>query len=1054
MTQHPGYRGYRVGGIGLGLMGAAIAHLHIAPGFAQITPDGTLGNEPSIVRPDSTIRSLPGVLIQGGAVRGRNLFQSFQEFNVGVGQRVYFANPAGVEAILGRVTGVNASRIFGTLGVDGAANLFLLNPNGILFGPNARLDIAGSFVASTADRLNFGNGLTFSARNPETPPLLTVTLRPNLPYGTTYQADIANAGNLTVGTGQTLSLQGRAVTSSGGLTAPAGTVQVLGDRVSLLNNARIDVSGSGGGGTVLIGGDFQGRGEVPNASQTVVDETVAINADAVGNGDGGRVIVWADGSTRFAGTISARGGETTGNGGFVEVSGKQTLDFNGRVDTTAPQGRGGSLLLDPFDFEVNASNVDSINQSATTVTIAADNNITFSAPISITTFGAGISADAGNNIFVNSDIRTNQGDIILRAANEVRLNTVILDTNISEAPGTVAGAIVLSGGNQVSVSNSSLFSRSNSGRGSFSAIGIVSANGSVQIENSFMSTTNFGTGFAGDTVITARDQVNISNSSIFSQGNLGEIYIGAAEYDGFDFSPRSVEITDSLLQTSNGASSSPSADAGNIIVQALNTITLTNSTLRSRAVSGKQGNAGGIGIGTGNLFVSDSSLDTSTFAQNSSAYNFDDSGSSPSDFGGSFAGAVVLLTREDIVLANSDIFNNLENGASGQAGIVFINARSLSLLDGSQIQTLVRGNQNGAAAEGNAGNILIRVDRTVKVMGRNSEGFASAIFSTVEAGASGNSGRITIEGRDRIQATSVQVREGGTINVRNLGTGKAGNIAIAARGVWLDKNASISAISTSGEGGNIWLDIDALVLGRSSNVSATAGVFGAGGSGGNIAIGRGSLRLAPVTRRDGSQTAASVFDGRTLLIAGKTPQDNNVLAQAYSGTGGNIQINVFRLQNIADRPDLVTRNDISTESFLGNSGTTVVSAVNFFPPFRVDPLPERTEVPEIAQGCDPRVRQESSRFVVSGRGGLPPNATDGLNQDTLIETRAPAPPDKTAENIPASIVPDSIVPGSIVPARGWIRNPDGTLRLTAQVTDPANPIAPAPLWYAPPCHVP
>lgn len=230
--------------------------------------------------------------------------------------------------------------------------------------------------------------------------------------------------------------------------------------------------------------------------------------------------------------------------------------------------------------------------------------------------------------------------------------------------------------------------------------------------------------------------------------------MGAANYDGFNFSPERIEIGSSRLQTSNGATASASADAGNIIVTALDSVAIAdNSTLQSRAESDKQGNAGGIGIGAVTLFIQDSTLDTSTFAQNSSAFNFDDFGDSPSGFGSSFAGAVVLLADQDITLDNSDIFNNLENGASGQAGIIFINARSLSLLRGSQIQTLVRGaDANGAAAEGRAGNILIQVDKTVKVIGRNSQGFASAIFSNVGAKSSGTGGNVLI------QARSLQVR--------------------------------------------------------------------------------------------------------------------------------------------------------------------------------------------------------------------------------------------------------------------------------------------------------
>ena len=102
-----------------------------ARAFSQVTPDNTLRNESSVVNTrDETSDS-----IDGGAVRGQNLFHSFQEFNVDAGRGVYFANPEAVNNIFSRVTGNNVSNILGTLGVDGAANLFLINPNGIVFGP-------------------------------------------------------------------------------------------------------------------------------------------------------------------------------------------------------------------------------------------------------------------------------------------------------------------------------------------------------------------------------------------------------------------------------------------------------------------------------------------------------------------------------------------------------------------------------------------------------------------------------------------------------------------------------------------------------------------------------------------------------------------------------------------------------------------------------------------------------------------------------------------------------------------------------------------------------
>ncbi|NMG19971.1 filamentous hemagglutinin N-terminal domain-containing protein [Brasilonema bromeliae] len=193
---------------------------------AQIVPDKTLGTESSVVTPNVDIKGLPSDRIDGGAIRGANLFHSFQEFGIREGRGAYFSNPAGIENIFSRVTGNNSSNINGKLGVLGNANLFLLNPNGIIFGPNASLDIGGSFVGSTANSLNFGNGQQFSATNPTAPPLLTVTVPLGVQFNQAQPSAIVNSGNLLAGTGQNLTLLGGTVVSTGQLSAPGGQVAV------------------------------------------------------------------------------------------------------------------------------------------------------------------------------------------------------------------------------------------------------------------------------------------------------------------------------------------------------------------------------------------------------------------------------------------------------------------------------------------------------------------------------------------------------------------------------------------------------------------------------------------------------------------------------------------------------------------------------------------------------------------------------------------------------------------------------------------------------------
>src|SRR5258706_1364468 len=147
-----------------------------------------------------------------------------------------------------------------------------------------------------------------------------------------------------------LRASGGTVVNSGTLEASGtasgtkgGTVEVLGERVGLLGHSKIDVSGDAGGGTALIGGDYQGKNpSIPNAQRTVVGADATITADAVNSGNGGKVIVWSDNTTVFRGTITGKGGAQGGNGGFAEVSGKKNLLFDGSVNLRASAGAAGT----------------------------------------------------------------------------------------------------------------------------------------------------------------------------------------------------------------------------------------------------------------------------------------------------------------------------------------------------------------------------------------------------------------------------------------------------------------------------------------------------------------------------------------------------------------------------------------------------------------------------------------------------------------------------------------------------------------------------------------
>ena len=237
-----------------------------------------------------------------------------------------------------------------------------------------------------------------------------------------------------------------------GSDGPGGKVYLLAPRVALIRRALIDVTGDLGGGMALIGGDFQGKNPfIQNASRTYFGPDAVIRADAITAGDGGKVIVWSDDGTQAYGTISARGGALSGNGGFVETSGKTWLDFRATVDTSAPHGAFGTLLLDPYNLTIEAANPD-LNGDSTTgddlasttlffgtfagqnsvitngavntqlglgnVTLQASNDLTVNAPISTGTPGRTLTLQAGAAVNINADITTTTGNIYITANDE------------------------------------------------------------------------------------------------------------------------------------------------------------------------------------------------------------------------------------------------------------------------------------------------------------------------------------------------------------------------------------------------------------------------------------------------------------------------------------------------------------------------------------------------------------------------------------------------------------------------------------------------------------
>jgi len=753
-------RSYLAAGISLFCLAAT------SPAIAQITPDRTL--------PTTVTRSGNLWEITGGAQAGRNLFHSFSEFSVPTGNTAYFNNALSIENIFSRVMGTSASNIDGLIRANGTANLFLLNPNGILFGPNARLDIGGSFTATTANRIIFADGTEFTTKDTQSPSLLTVSVPLGLQYKTKPSGTITNAGRLAVNPQKNITLFGTTVTSTGQLIAPGGTVQILGDRIGLFNNALIDVSAIGGGGTVLIGGDYQGKGTVPNASRTFVGKDVTINADAVDHGNGGRVIVWADESTRFYGNISARGGANSGNGGFVEVSGRKFLDYQGLVDTRAPFGTTGTLLLDPTNIEVVASggetnnladvdeftdpdigtpgdtriNVAAINSATANVILQATQNITFNAPVNIFFPGVGITAQAGNNITVNSPITTLGGAVQL-IANDASSGTPSATGSIFINAGiqSLGGAIALRAGGDISVNNANVLTA-----GLFGNSGDLSIDtGRLLVQNfGTLSTGTFGIGNAGNITIRANEIDLIAPASPIARLTG----ISALANPGSTGNAGTITIVTGRLTARNGAQlsagTSGSGRAGTINVRASD-IELTGvlsangfpSGLLADSNTGSTGNAGTINIQTGNLITRDGG---GVFVSTESAGN----------------GGALNINASSIELSGngiaypSGLIAQAFPGATGNAGQITITTGRLLVQNRAQVTT--------GASSGRAGNLSVQATGSVDILNR---GILNAVSTGVGVGG------------DMAIATRNLTLRDGFILTNTTNQGDAGNIAIA-----------------------------------------------------------------------------------------------------------------------------------------------------------------------------------------------------------------------------------------------------------------------------------
>ena len=246
-----------------------------------------------------------------------------------------------------------------------------------------------------------------------------------------------------------------------GAAALGGEISVLGDRVGLIG-ANLDASGSNGGGNVLIGGDLQGNGTVPNAQQTFVSQNSTIAADGIETGDGGTVIVWADENTEFQGTITARGGATSGDGGFVETSAKDSLTVSGTVDASALNGNPGTWLIDPTNISIVPDDVGDIGTSSVEAGII-NSTLNGGTNVTITT---DIGGDEAGNITQNSGAEINwstASSLELQANQDITLNSSITATGDGAVSLNADRSITMNSGSSITTNSGAITLNANQG---------------------------------------------------------------------------------------------------------------------------------------------------------------------------------------------------------------------------------------------------------------------------------------------------------------------------------------------------------------------------------------------------------------------------------------------------------------------------------------------------------------------------------------------------------------------------------------------------------------
>ncbi|OCR00201.1 filamentous hemagglutinin [Oscillatoriales cyanobacterium USR001] len=920
------------------------------PAIAQIIPDRTLGAESSRTVPD-TIDNLPSDRIEGGANRGVSLFHSFREFNVGEGRAAYFTNPNGILNIFTRVTGGNPSNILGVLGVQGNANLFFLNPKGIVFGPNARLDLRGSFIGSTGSGIFFDNGFEFSAANPNAVPLLAI----NIPVGLRFRENpspIVNSSSVTqviegtelpvglaVPPGQTLALVGGDLTFNNGFaSAFSGNIQL--GSVASPGLVSFNITPIG------LGLDYTNVTNFGNIDLSGLSTVTA-------SGPGG-------------GAIAVRGGNVT-----LRDRASLLSDTIGNID-----GR---------DITVDAAQLRILDRGL----------------ISTSTIATG-----------------NGGNLTIRAADSVEIKGTGFDffrRNILDA-GT-------SGTSSFSIRQSGLFVGT-VGAGKAGNIAVDTRQLTLR-EGAIVTNLTYGTGAGGNLAIKVSESMNVSESGVLTttlnQGNGGNLTIDTGK-----------------LTIRNGAvvfaATVGAGNGGNLTVRASDSIMLSEYRPDSSFGTGITTNSiGGTG-NTGNIEINTRSLlvDGGTSISSASGVTATDRVIPSAGRGGS----ITINASDSVTINSSSASDTLSSAlaarsqltagtvANGDSGDLRINTKRLIL----QGRTAIGASTLGA---GQGGNIIINASESVELTGTkdnlSSSGIATASGDTLlqsffqlppPTGAAGNV---------NITTPRLIMRDGATVTVGSLGSGRAGNINIFADSIALDNKASIDGTTVSGAGANINLQARDIQLRRGSRITTDAG----SSDGGNIRINSDILVALPGENSDITANARTARGGQVTVNVPNIFGFSAVTREQARSSLGLTDAEFATLQ--VNPTSLVSTSDIAAISQQAGpalQGAVTFSATGVNPAQGLIDFPQNVVDPATLIAANPCTEEEGNEFTITGKGGIPQNPNDLLSSNSAqFNWVEPATGEtQKTERKSAEIEMQS---KPVIPAQGWVIDAEGKVTLVS-----------------------